>query len=66
MGFKYDKGEGVPGDIVRAHAWISLSAEQGDGRARKSRSIIRDSLTPDQVGEAEALIRELDAMIDNN
>ncbi|MCY3877243.1 MAG: hypothetical protein OXF88_23500 [Rhodobacteraceae bacterium] len=43
-----------------------LSAEQGDGRARKSSSIIRDSMTPVQVGEAGALIRELDTMTGNN
>ncbi len=55
----------MPWNIARAYAWISLSAEQGDRRARKTLSIIRDSMTPDQAGEAEALIRELDAMIDN-
>lgn len=66
MGFKYYMGEGVPRNIVRAYAWINLSAEQGDRRAGKSLSIIRDSMTPDQAGEAETLIRELNAMIDNN
>ena len=65
MGFKCYKGECVPGNIARACAWISLSAEPGDGRARKSPDIIRDSMTPDQASEAATLILELDAMIDN-
>ena len=31
LGLMYEKGEGVPQDIVRAHMWFNLSGAQGHG-----------------------------------
>jgi uncharacterized protein len=46
LGGMYAFGHGVPGDIVRAHMWLDLSA----ALARK--------MTPAQIAEAQHLARE--------
>ena len=66
LGFMYDKGEGVPQDIVRGHAWISLAAAQGDEKASELKGSRRETMTAEQVAEAEKLAAELYKRIESS
>lgn len=65
LGIRYAKGQGVPEDYVLAHMWINLAAsrfppsEQGNREmAVKSRDIVASMMTPDQIAEAQRMVRE--------
>lgn len=45
-------GKGVPEDIVRAHLWLSLAAEQGNRGARINRDGIAHRMNAAQLAEA--------------
>ena len=60
LGMMYSDGDGVPQDYVEAYKWYNLAAAQGDTDAIKNRDIIvADSMTPEQIAEAQQLSRDL-------
>jgi len=59
LGVMYENGEGVPEDNVTAYAWHNIAAANGDADAKKVKAIIVKEMTPDQIAEAEELIKEM-------
>jgi TPR repeat protein len=62
LGLLYDKGEGVPRDIVEASKWLNLSTAAAPPSAREARARIRDAVTTKMTrGEiARARLRALE------
>ena len=58
LGFYYDLGQGVSKDEVEAYKWYNLAAAQGDTNAVVLRDSIANSMTPEQIAEAQRLSRE--------
>ncbi len=54
----YQKGLGVPQDYVQAHMWYSLAAARGEKLGEKFRDRLAKQMTPDQIAEAQKLVRE--------
>jgi TPR repeat protein len=57
----YEKGWGVPQDIVLAHMWYNLAAAiegRYGGFATMHRDTLADRMTPAQIAEAQKLARE--------
>ena len=50
--YMYAKGEGVPQDLILAHAWLNLAAAQGDERAASIRDHLVGRMTPKQITQA--------------
>ena len=59
MGLKYALGTGVPKDYVKAYAWVSLAAAQGDKSSIEVKNYLRTGMSSRQVAEAEQLAAEL-------
>jgi hypothetical protein len=57
LGTLYAKGRGVPRDDVAAYMWFALSAAQNNPPAAENRAAAAASMTPDQIAEAEKLVR---------
>jgi TPR repeat protein len=61
LGLLYNKGQGVPKDLVLAHMWLNLSATQAIGEDRDFIVRIRDGIaskmTIAQVEAAQRLAR---------
>jgi len=59
LGLLYNKGRGVPRDLVLAEMWLNLSASHGARRDGDFRARIRDAvaskMTPAQLAEAQWL-----------
>jgi TPR repeat protein len=55
----YAKGQGVPADMPRALAWVTLAAERGDKRYAAARNAIYAELSPQQVDEADRVLKSL-------
>ena len=58
LGMFYASGRGVPQDYVEAYKWYNLAAAQGNAFAMTNRDRIAQSMTPDQIAEAQELSRE--------
>jgi len=58
LGVMYERGDGVPKDLVSAYKWFNLSAAQGLELARANRSLIEKQMTHDQIAEGQRLSRE--------
>ena len=58
LGLMYASGKGVPKDYVAAHMWFNLAAAQEYEDAAEHRDKVAESMTPDQVAEAQRLTRE--------
>ena len=58
LGWMYEKGQGVAQDDVQAYMWFNLAAAQRDEGAAEHRDKLAQSMTPDQVAEAQILARE--------
>ncbi|GAB5413479.1 MAG: hypothetical protein Cons2KO_10820 [Congregibacter sp.] len=56
-------GWGVEQSLVEAYVWLNLASARGETRARESRSQLISQLTGEQLAEAQARSRELDASI---
>jgi len=52
LGVKYARGEGVPADYIKAYGWMSLANAQEYDGAEESMTILKKSLTPEQLVEA--------------
>ena len=55
----YEDGKGVTKDLVQAHAWTSIAASNGDGRAKVCLPCIENKMTSGQKAEAKKLACEL-------
>lgn len=56
----YAKGQGVPVDIPRAMAWMTLAAERGDTRRyTDARNAIGRGMSSAELDQADAILREL-------
>ena len=58
LGFMYLAGRGVAQDTLRAHMWFDLASRRGLEAAREGRDAAASELTPDQIAEAQRLVRE--------
>ena len=55
LGIMYVVGHGVPQDIVQAHKWFNIAGANGFEEGIKHRDSIAQSMTPEQVTEAQRL-----------
>jgi hypothetical protein len=62
LGLLYEKGQGVPRDIVEAAKWLNLSTAAAPRRSREARARIRDAVTTkmDRGEIARARLRALE------
>jgi TPR repeat protein len=58
LGEHYALGDGVPKDLVVAYKWLNISAANGDRASGILRDRIENSMTPDQIAEAQRLSRD--------
>lgn len=60
MGVNYYKGRGgLPQDLVKAYAWTSLAAAQGNQGARNNLQVFAKNMTPEQIAEAKQVAGRL-------
>ncbi len=59
LGYMYATGAGVPEDAVLAYMWYNLAAaQQGNENAQRSKDILEQQMTREQIAEAQRLSRE--------
>jgi len=58
LGIMSSQGRGVPKDYVQAHRWHTLAASRGDDLAEKFKDHLEQSMTLDQLAEAQRRARE--------
>jgi TPR repeat protein len=58
LGLLYATGQGVPQDSVLTLMWFSLAAAQGFAPAKVNEATAVSALTPEQIAEAQRLVRE--------
>jgi hypothetical protein len=58
LGVMYAMGTGVSKDYVKAYMWWSLAKAQGQVKAAGNLKILRERMTPTQIGKAQALAYE--------
>lgn len=66
LGLMYANGEGVPQDDVQAYKWFTLAVANSDSKefgegaqaVLQSRNVLEATMTPDQIAEAQKLVRE--------
>lgn len=63
LGLLYANGRGVLTDYVQAHKWLSLAATRFEPggeqeRAARTRELVARRMTPEQLAEAERLVRD--------
>lgn len=58
LGKKYVLGRDVAADLVIAHKWFNLSAQQGNAAAKSYRMEISGEMTKAQIAQAQKLARE--------
>ena len=55
----YARGQGVPSDLPRAMAWMTLAAERNEPQYVQARELINAKLTPAQFAQADAVWNQL-------
>ena len=62
LGIAHGAGRGVQQDFVSAYMWLHLAVSRSSGRERdvslKARALAMESMTSEQIAEAERLARE--------
>jgi len=62
LGSMYGYGDGVPQDYIQAHMWYSLAASDLTGEYKernvKSRDLIAEEMSAEEIAEAQRLARE--------
>src|SRR5450759_1811685 len=61
LGVMYRKGEGVARNSVRAFIWFSRAAAHGDARAKVELHEVSQTMTPQEISEAQAMARACEA-----
>ncbi len=59
LGVMYARGQGIPVDLPRAMAWMTLAAERGEPAYVKARELVRSNLTTDQLAESKVILQQL-------
>lgn len=59
LGVMYGLGQGIPVDLPRAMAWMTLAAERNDPTYVHARELVRAQLTPAQLAQANVILQEL-------
>ena len=59
LGVMYARGQGIPVDLPRAMAWMTLAAERNDPSYVKARELVRSNLHPAQLAESETILQQL-------
>tara|TARA_Y100000588_G_scaffold125605_1_gene137578 strand:- start:203 stop:766 length:564 start_codon:yes stop_codon:yes gene_type:complete len=59
IGIMHQSGQGVEKSYVKAYAWFSVSAAGGNKLAQEHKGLIIEEMTPEQISEAEELIKEM-------
>ncbi len=59
LGVMYARGQGIPVDLPRAMAWMTLAAERGEPAYVKARDLVQSNLTSDQLAESETILQQL-------
>ena len=54
----YDNGRGVPRDYVSALMWWNIASASGQKDAQRDRELVAKRMTPDQITEAQRMVRE--------
>ena len=58
LGIIYATGRDVAPDMVAAHKWFNLAAQQGDAEAAIRRQEIAQEMSPRDIAEAQRAARE--------
>ena len=58
LGICYERGEGVPKNVILAYKWYELSASQGNQEASKAKEALSVKMTPAEITEAQRLSKE--------
>ena len=61
IGMMYHKGQGVARNSVRAFAWFSLAAAQGDREASASLREVSQTMTAEELSQARAMAQACEA-----
>jgi TPR repeat protein len=61
LGVMYRKGQGVTRNSVRAFVWFSRAAARGDARAKVELHEVSQTMTAQEMSEAEAMARACEA-----
>jgi hypothetical protein len=61
LGVMYRKGEGVARNSVRAFVWSSRAAARGDARAKAELHEVSQTMTPEEISEAETMAQACEA-----
>jgi len=64
LGMMYGTGKGVPQDYLLAHMWVNMAAAQGNEAGSKGVKILEEIMTPQQIAEAQRLVREWKAIVE--
>lgn len=59
LGVIYARGQGVPVDLPRAMAWMTLAAERNEQRYVDAREAVKGALTPEQLAQSESILADL-------
>ena len=59
LGVMYARGQGIPVDLPRAMAWMTLAAERNDPSYVKARELVRSNLDAGQLAESETILQQL-------
>ena len=59
LGVMYARGEGVPVDLPRAMAWMSLAAEREDKQYVQARDLVAANLDKNGLAQAEGILHTL-------
>ena len=58
LGSAYEKGHGIRQDLVQAYKWYALATKKGTKGAAKRRDGVAKRMTPAQISQAKALVRQ--------
>ena len=58
LGVMYANGQGVSKDYEKAHMYWNIASANGNEDAKESRDEIEESMTPEQIAEAQELASE--------
>jgi len=65
LGEMYFVGKGVPQNYIYAYAWWSLAVAQGFENAKGSRDVVANTLSSQQLIQAQELVSKIQYKIDN-
>ena len=57
LGLRYYHGEGVPQEYVLAHLWWGICGFSGDKDCVKSRNLVEERMSKQQIEEAQEMAR---------